>query len=174
MHAPARAHNEMKHYKNQKAFSLIEVLIFVVVFSLFFVTAASVVTSTLRITKENQNKIKASHYLEELREWLRSEKETNWGGSIYVGSINSFTEQVSQSSPSTSFCFNSSPIGSWPASGTFNCGFSLEGQYRRIATFSATIVNGFVNQISANISTDWKDGEEIRSIPLQSVFSIWE
>lgn len=164
----------MKHNNIIKAFSLIEVLIFVVVFSLFFIIAASIVTSTLRITKENQNKIKASHYVEELREWLRSEKETNWGGSIYVGSINSFTEQVSQSSPTTSFCFNSSPIASWPAIGTTNCNFTLDGQYRRIATFSATIVNGFVNQISANISTEWKSGEEIRSIPLQSVFSIWE
>lgn len=165
---------QMKHYKKTSAFSLIEVLIFVVVFSLFFVTAASIVTSTLRITKENQNKIKASHYVEELREWLRSEKETNWGGSIYVGSISSFTEQVSQSSPTTSFCFNSSPIASWPSSGTFNCEFTLDSQFRRIATFSATIVSGFVNQISANISTEWKNGEEIRSIPLQSVFSIWE
>ena len=101
----------MKHYNNYKAFSLIEVLIFVVVFSLFFVTAASIVTTTLRITKENQNKIKASHYVEELREWLRSEKETNWGGSIYVGSINSFTEQVSQSSPTTGFCLIHPPLG---------------------------------------------------------------
>jgi Tfp pilus assembly protein PilV len=164
----------MKVHQIPKAFSLIEVLIFVVVFSLLFITAAAIVTSTLRVTKENQNKIKASHFVEELREWLRSEKETNWGGSVYVGSVNSFTEQVTQSSPTTSFCFNSSPISAWPSTGTSNCNFTLDGQFRRIATFSATVVNGFVNQISANISTEWKNGEEIRLIPLQSVFSIWE
>lgn len=167
----------MKHNNNDSAFSLIEVLIFVVVFSLFFITAASIVTSTLRLTKENQNKIKATHYVEEMREWLRSEKEINWGGNIYVSSVNSFTEQVTLYNlplNKTDFCFNSSPIVQWPSSGSANCGFTLDGQYRRIATFSASIVDGFVKQISANISTEWKDGEEVRTIPLQAVYSIWE
>jgi len=178
IHAQRRALNMKKIHIAKNAFSLVEVLIFVVVFSLFFVTAATIVTSTLRITTENQNKIKANHYVEELGEWLRSEKEINWGGTIYLGSgpINSFTEQVTilNPNPVTDFCFNSSPIIEWPSSGTANCGFSMDGQFRRIATFSATISDSYVNQIAANISTEWHDGAAVKVTTIRKIFSIWE
>lgn len=164
--------------KKEKAFSLIEVMIFVVVFSLFFITAATIVTTTLRISNTNQNKIKATHYVEDLGEWLKSEKELNWGGVIYSGSPKSFTEQVTiKYNPlksSTDFCFNASPIDAWPSSGTINCDFTLNNQFRRIATFSATVVDNYVNQISASISTEWKEGGAVKSISVQKTFSIWE
>lgn len=167
-----------KLQKTKKAFSLVEVLIFVVVFSLFFITAATIVTTTLRITTTNQNKVKATHYIEELSEWLRSEKEVNWGGTIYSGSgpVSSFTEQVTllNPNPKTDFCFNFSPIVEWPTTGASNCNFTMDGQFRRIATFSATISDSYVNQIAATISTEWHDGVGIKSATVQKIFSIWE
>lgn len=174
-------------FKKQAAFSLVEVLIFTTVFALFFVLAATVVTTTLRITKENQNKIKATHYAEELKEWLQSEKEIDWGGTVFTGSFDTFTEIATQANPppytgaipDTDFCFNASPIGDWPnrvAEGNpDNCYLMLENQFRRIATFSATVIDGeYVKQVSADISVSWKDGNMLRSIPLQVTFSIWE
>lgn len=166
-----------------KAFSLIEVLIFVVVFSLFFIIAATVVVSTLRITTTNQNKIKATHFNDELGEWLRSEKEVNWGGAVYVegsGDADSFTEQSTlqySTNPNnnTSFCFDTALTQSWPSSGTTLCDFSLESKFRRMATFSADLTaDNYVTQITAIITTEWKEGNSVRSSSIQKVFSIWE
>ncbi len=153
-------------------------MIFTTVFSLFFVLAASVITTSLRITKANQKKVIATHYAEELREWLQAEKEINWGGTTYAGGlITNFTEQVTQSTPaSTEFCFNTAPLSpSWPSKGVGSCYFELEGQYRRMATFSATLMEGnFVKQISVRFSVEWKDGNYLYSVPLKAVYSVWE
>lgn len=170
---------------NTKAFSLIEVLIFTTVFSLFFVLASTVVTTTLRITKENQNKIRATHYVEELKEWLQTEKEINWGGTAYSGSaITNFTEYATQAYPppyntlpipDTDYCFNTAPVTAWPARGASNCNLMLDNQFRRIATFSASsIEGGYIKQISADISVEWNEGKIIYKVPLKVVFSVWE
>lgn len=161
------------------AFSLIEVLVFVTVFSLFFVIASTVVTTTLRITKENQNKIRATHYAEELREWLLSEKEINWGGTVYNGSApESFTEQttaLNNPSAKVSMCFNTSPIETWPGRGAGTCYLNMDDQFRRIATFSASVVDGeYVKQISAEIEVEWKEGAVMKKVPIKTAFSIWE
>lgn len=168
--------------KHLKSFSLIEVLIFVSILSLFFVTAAMVIVAVLQNTTTNQNKIKATHYVEELRSWIQSEKEINWGGEIYNpdNPVVSFTQQISQ--PQTDFCFNSSPITSWPSNaGASNCDFSLDNDFRRIATFSAVLADptsspggSYINQVSVNILVEWKDGARIYSTPLKTVFTIWE
>jgi hypothetical protein len=74
----------------------------------------------------------------------------------------------------TTFCFNDPELSGWPSPGASNCYMTMGGQYRRIATFSATVVAGFVNQIAVSVSVDWKDGNKLKSVPIQSVFSIWE
>jgi len=170
-----------KMKKMLKSFSLIEVLIFVSILSLFFVTAAMVIVAVLQNTTTNQNKIIATHYAEELRSWLQSEKETNWGGEIYIAPpIINFTQHVSQ--PLTDFCFNTSPVAGWPLSaGASNCGFSLDNGFRRIATFSAIFADPttspggtYINQVGVNISVEWMDRGRLYSSPLKTVFSIWE
>lgn len=160
-----------------KGFSLVEVLIFVTIFSLFFIIAATVITTTLRITKENQNKIKATHLAEELKEWLTSEKEINWGGNEYVSTVTSFTEQTTQSHatlPYTDFCFNDSPIPMWPNPGVSGCYMTLDGQFRRIATFSATPVGGYIKQVNAKIEVEWLEGAILKKVPVSVEFSVWE
>lgn len=156
-------------------FSLIEVLVFITVFSLFFIIAASVVTTTLRITKQNQNKIKATHYAEELKEWLQAEKEINWGGTAFSTQVTSFTEHTTISPTLTDFCFNDNPISDWPNTGTSACYMMLDNQFRRIATFSASSVdNGYIKQINGDISVEWMDGKILHKVPLKVVFSVWE
>lgn len=166
-----------KSKSNKSGFSLVEVLVFVTIFSLFFVIAATVVTTTLRITKENQNKIRATHYAEELKEWLTSEKEINWGGAEYVSSVGSFTEQVTQVHgvvDKSDFCFNASPIAAWPNLGAGACYMNLDNRFRRIASFSATPVNGYIKQVSASIAVEWLEGNVPKKVPLQVEFSVWE
>ncbi len=161
----------------EKGFSLMEVLVFTTIFSLFFIVAASVVTTTLRITRENQDKIRSTHHIEELVEWIQSEKEINWGGTTNQGGlITSFTEQITRPGlTEVSFCFNSNPIPGWPSSGLTDCHFTLEGKYRRTATFSATLIeDSYVKQVNANVLVEWFEGEKLYSTPLKRTFSIWE
>ena len=170
---------KIKHI-NEKAFSLIEVLVFVTIFGLFFVLAASVVTTTLRITRQNQNKIKATHYAEELREWIDSEREFDWGGEAYsagvITSTTPFTERVTQYYPSTNYadyCFNDPQLSSWPSRGVNSCYLQLDNGFRRIATFSAN-PGTYINQVSVKIAVEWLEGEKLMTVPLNAVFSIWE
>lgn len=62
----------------KKGFSLVEVLVFVTILSLFFVAALAVVTFSLRNMKTSQYKILASHYAEEGMEWVKGQKENDW------------------------------------------------------------------------------------------------
>jgi len=59
-------------------FSLIEVLVFITILSLFLVAAMTVAVFSLRSMKRQQYKILASHFAEEANEWLKSEKESDW------------------------------------------------------------------------------------------------
>lgn len=174
----------LKKLNINNGFSLIEVLIFVSVFSLFFVMAAAVMTTSLKITKQNQDKILATHYAEDLQEWLEAEKNINWGGAVCnscaITSKSGFTEIITQTPGTNSFCFNditlhdNTTVNGWPPLGVSNCQMTMGGRYRRIATFSASVVDNFVNQVNVTISVDWMDGGHVKSVPLQSAFSIWE
>lgn len=62
----------------KKSFTLIEVLVFVTIISLVFVTSLAVATFALRTMMFNQHKIIATHYAEEGMEWIKSEKEADW------------------------------------------------------------------------------------------------
>lgn len=64
--------------KKQKGMTLLEVLIFVYILTLIFLTIAFTTTQSIKRTIYNQQKIIATHYAEEVHEWMRGEKETDW------------------------------------------------------------------------------------------------
>src|SRR3989344_1556770 len=130
--------------KNLQSFSLIEIMIFIVILSIFFIMAASVVTITLRNMKYNENKIRATHYSNQLEEWLRSQKELDWGGEVCNGCAypTNFTQIVTQSGNvdddyRTFFCFNNSPIENWQNLGSC-MDYSLDSKFKREVIFSST------------------------------------
>jgi prepilin-type N-terminal cleavage/methylation domain len=61
---------------HKKSFTLIEVLIFVTILSLFFVAAAAVTIVSLRNLKVQEHKILATRYAEELLELAKREKRS--------------------------------------------------------------------------------------------------
>ncbi len=87
---------------HQKAFSLIEVLIFVTILALFFVVAAAVTTAVLRDIGTNTKRVVAAHRSEELLEWLKYQKDLNW---------DDFYDKTS--SGGSTYCLNNIQ---WPAS----------------------------------------------------------
>ena len=140
----------------KKSFTLIEVLIFVTILSLFFVTAAAVTITSLRNLKIQENKILATRYAQELLEWLRGEKEADW---------NNFTTK------NNTYCFNSSPIPSWGSAG--NCSnYGLNNLYKREVNLNPQGNPPY--QVNVSITVSWQELGQIYQVPLNTVFTVWE
>lgn len=146
-----------------RAFSLIEVLIFASILSLFFVAAAAIMTVSLRNMKFNEHKILATRYGEELLEWLRGEKEDDW--KVFFN----------KALPNTkNYCFNTSPIPDvWPAEGLCDTNnYSLVTFLKRETLLSVSATDE--KQLTANITVQWKELGNTHSVTLKSVFAVTE
>lgn len=142
----------------KKSFSLIEVLIFTAILALFFVAAISITVVSLRNMKYNEHKILATHYAEELLNWLREEKEADWSN---------FSDKAIGS-----YCFNSD-IVNWPSLG--DCGtndYSLGSFYKRSVHLSKE--GNPVSRFTVAITVSWRELGNTYSVPLNTVFTIWE
>lgn len=141
---------------SSKAFSLIEVLIFVTILSLFFVAAISVVSVSLRNMKNNEHRILATRYAEELMEWLKAQKEEGW-------------VKLTDNLGTYNFC--SSPITEWPQIGA--CAVAeIIGE--TIYTRTVIIDQPNSNQISVSIEVTWTESGNTYKVPMNAVFSVWE
>jgi type II secretory pathway pseudopilin PulG len=141
---------------SKKSFTLIEVLIFVTILSLFFVVAAAVTIASLRNLKVQEHKILATRYAQELVEWLRGEKEVDW---------NQFTTYTGK------YCFNSSPITSWGSLG--NCSdYGLNNLYKR--EVNLTVQGNPAYQVNVSITVLWQELGQTYKIPINTVFTVWE
>ena len=145
--------------KKNKGFTLMEVLIFVSVISLFFVTAAAITVASLRSLKTQERKILATRYAQELLEWLKGEKEADW---------NQFTNKASSSG--TKYCFNTSPINTWPNSGVCST-YSLDNLFKREANLTS---GGATQQVNVSITVEWQETGNTFKVPINAVFAIWE
>ena len=162
------------------SFTLIELLIFFSILSVFFVLAASVVTVTLRNMKFNEHKIKAIHYSRQLEDWLRVQKEIDWGGDKCEGTCCfttcSFTQRVTQGDLNSKFCFNSFPISEWPSPNPPGCDgdYSLDSIFSREAQFVSTPVDGYISQVNATIIVSWLELDQLKNFTTKTVFSVFE
>ncbi len=148
----------LNYYDKKNAFSLIEVLIFVSILSIFFVITASVTVVSLRNMKINEHRILATHYTEELVEWLRDQKETDW---------TTFSTRVADD-----YCFNESPIDDdWVATGACTS-YELSGIFNRDLIFSS--VGDPATQVNVEIIVSWQELGNNYQVPLTTVFTRWE
>ncbi|OGK20023.1 hypothetical protein A3C23_03505 [Candidatus Roizmanbacteria bacterium RIFCSPHIGHO2_02_FULL_37_13b] len=142
-------------------FTLIEVVIFVSLISVIFVTFAALTTTTIRWSKINEHKILASHNTEELREWLRGQKEADFDGFV---------------AKNGSWCFNSHAFpddySSWISSSDPSCGYTLDNNiFKRTVTLTSQ-ENG--NKVLISIHTEWFEGSQFYKIDEKALFSLYE
>ena len=153
-----------------RSFSLIEVLVFTCIVSIFFIVAVAVATVTLRTARVNQHKILATHAGEELMEWLKGERETDW---------------TTLSARSGTFCFNGDLRSTWSETMTFpknNSGACVNPNlYTGVGDESPLIFKRELvltplssNQSDVVISVSWLELGVSYIIPIQSRFSLWE
>ena len=144
----------------KKSFSLIEVLVFVTILSLFLVIAAAVVTVSMRQNTLRINTLKATHYNEQLLDWIRNEKEVDW---------ETFTGKGS--SLGVNYCFNDEVLSAWPLWSSC-AGYDLTGVYKRYAFIKT--VGSPPSQVETTVFTEWQEAGNTHSTQLQTVFSVWE
>lgn len=139
-------------------FSLIEVIIFVSILSLFFVVAAAVSSASIRNIKISEHKMIASYYADELMEWLRYQKISNWP---------TFSGYSSESG--NTFCFSTLD---WDRPG--NCISETVGLiYNRYATLTAQ--DNPISSISVEVVVEWNEpGSTSYSVKQKNLFNIYE
>lgn len=138
----------------KNAFSLIEVLIFVTVLALFFVVAAAVTSTTIRNMKINEHKTIATHYADELTEWLRYQKESDWN------SFSSLSGQLCFGTDLTSYPLGTSPI----------CSINIDQIYTRSATFTTSD-----NSVQVEVNVEWTEsGNTPYVIKQNTLFTLYE
>lgn len=135
-------------------FTLVEVLIVITFVSLLFVSIATLASTSLRTTKVNEHKIIATHLGEELREWIRGEKEKDWETFI--------SDRVG------TWCFNVEPIA-W--SDTQECEYTLKDIFKRQAVIN---LNAEQTQATIAITVEWYENNSLFSIPITTVLSLYE
>jgi type II secretory pathway pseudopilin PulG len=145
--------------KNNKAFSLIEVLIFVSILSIFFVAVATVTVASLRNMKINEHKILATYYAEQLLEWVRDQKEADWMA---------FLSKSAEGS-GKKYCFNSTTL-SWPSEGQCTT-YGLLSFFKRDLKLVTTSSG---SQINATVTISWQEVGNNYQVPLATVFTVWE
>jgi len=154
--------------KKQQAFSLIEVLVFVSILSMFFVLAAAVVTFSLRDMKINEHKIIATQYADELMEWLRSQKEVDWETFYTKADINGlvycFNEQVTSVT-------NITDLISGDCGAVYD---GIEGQSPEIFKREATLTTEGLDQVNVLVEVEWKELGNSYKVPIKSVLTLWE
>lgn len=149
-------------HKLKKSFTLVEVLIFVTIVSLVFITALAVATFALKTMIFNQHKIIATHYAEEGLEWLKVEKEADW---------NAFKTLDTSGGWGTVYCIttpDTAKIG--PCDGSYFLGNP------NIFSREVTLINrgNPVNQIDVTIKVYWPEGTYFGEVLLKSNLKILE
>ncbi|MFA6005033.1 MAG: hypothetical protein WC775_00925 [Patescibacteria group bacterium] len=139
-----------------RAFTLIEVVVFVALFTVSIVLIFASVNYAGLGLKNAQYKIMASHASEELSEWLKYQNESQGYPSI-----------LSRASVGgTTYCFNSTEIV-WPAVGSCTT-FSLNNFFRRELLLSRAADN---SELTATVTTSWNSVGFVRSSQIVSLLT---
>lgn len=151
------------HKKIKKSFSLIEILVFVTILSLVFISAIAVTTYSLKAMKFNQYKILANHYAEEGLEWVKSQKEEDW---------NNFTNLDTSGGSGKTYCLNTLD---WASPGLCD-GINFFGDpniYSREVTLTNQGANP-VNQSDVQIKVYWTNESNNFDVTLKTTLKILE
>lgn len=150
-----------KALKNRNGSSLLEVVIFIGIVSLFFVAIAYSTTSALQRTETSKSRILATRHSEALEQWIRGEKEENWV---------TFLAQSSQEG--TTYCFNGDLVD-WPVT-SGSCAsdaYDLDNLYKREATLTTSIDS---STVTVTINTEWRDRGNVFNVDLTTVLARYD
>ena len=142
---------------------MIEVLAFTLLVSIIFIGLTRIVVLSMRSSKLAQNTVLATHFAEELQEWVRGEKEEDWNQLVVKAAT----------SPGLLYCVNSIPASISDLNSGSGCGssFGLANLFKRELTLTK---NSDGTQITAKIVVSWMENNIIVTVPVSTILSIWE
>lgn len=148
---------------NKKGFTLLEVLIFVTLLTIVFVGLAYLATYSIKNTIVSQHKVLATHYGEELQEWLRGEKEAGW--EPFVGKAGNPTALI--------YCVNTLPADISGLTAGSGCGssYALNSLFKRELRMTR---DDDSTQVTVFITTSWLEGNNVLQVPINTVLAVWE
>jgi type II secretory pathway pseudopilin PulG len=168
------------HLKLKKAFSFIEVLVFIAVFSVFFVVAATIVTASLRNLKYNEHKVIATHYAEQLMEWLKSSKEVDSNAFFGKGG---YDDTNPSNVIGNFYCFNTKTI-QWPSQPIrsnlpTHCGYPAADPNNLPSTYSRSVEIIHDNQktpfeATVKVRVYWQDNGADNKVELSTILASYE
>ncbi len=163
----------MKMYNDQSGFTFIEVLVFTTIISFLFISMTSTVISSLQRMSITEHRLYANRHAEELVEWLRAEKESDW---------DVFRQRDLGNGTGTFYCFNNQlDFASNLQLQWNNAQVDLQAcQYNGIANEPPRIYRRYVlitaippdfNQVNIQVVVEWQEGLQFYTVPLNTVFT---
>ncbi len=147
---------------------MIEVVIFTAIVGVFFVIAASVMTTSMVNMKVNEHKILASHYARQLEEWFRSERDNDWD--IFITNAKNMNSK----------CFNNLTLDSSSWAGTY-CGMTGLNPpiFQRQVTLAtaagcAAPPSNYCSEMDVEITVSWIEFGRTYSVKSVTLFSVLE
>ena len=159
-------------------FTLLEVVIFLSLFTTIFLTITYANLLSIKNNKITEHKIIANYYAESLTEWLRGEKDASWSGFLIDSQLND--------NPSLNYCFNDINF-SWPTEtvsppiptpqifqNQCDTNFKLSNRFSRQLTMTKITGGSGETQIEADINIRWYEGSQLFDINLNTLISQYE
>jgi len=147
----------------KKAFTLIEVLVFVTIVSLLYVAAIAVTTFMMKNSTFDAHKILATHYAEEAIEWVKSDRERDWIG---------FTGLDTTNGSGTRYCIT---VMDWTNPGSCNKTYFLGTP--NIFTREVVLTNvgsPLTQQVEIEVTVSWQELSSNQEVTIRYIASIVE
>lgn len=150
-------------------FSLIEVLVFMTLISIVLISAVGFTLNLVHTMSYNQHKLYATHYVQDMKEWLDAEREIDW--------------QAFQNYATTtgrSYCANNAlnPTDTMTVLSTGTCNFTGVGTqdpriFRRRIIMTKD-VSGTANRVTVVFEVGWMEDDVLQTETITSVYSLWQ
>lgn len=155
---------------NTLGFSIIEVIVFVSLLSIVLVAAVGYTVRLVFTMNHNRHKLLATHYTDEVKEWLNSERESDW---------EQFQSFASTGSGST-YCLNESLnlLTQLDDLQIAPCAFTGVPPTNPLIYQRQLILSKDRDEIAtrvfARIQVSWRDEGVLYTEDIETVYSIWE
>ncbi|QQS43577.1 hypothetical protein IPM65_05505 [Candidatus Roizmanbacteria bacterium] len=158
-----------KIIKQKEAFSLIEVIVFMTLVSIVLISAVGFTMRLVHNMSYNQHKLYATHYVQDLKEWLDGEREADWQA------FQSYSSQAG-----TTYCANNAlAITDTLASlSTGTCPFTGVGTqdprvFRRTLILTKDVA-GTATRVTALLEVAWMEDGVQQTESITTVYSLWQ
>lgn len=161
--------SSIKLTKKTSGFSLIEVIVFMTLVSIVLISAVGFTMRLVHAMSYNQHKLYATHYVQDLKEWLDGEREADWQ------TFQSYSSQAGRT-----YCANNAlAITSTLASlSTGTCQFTGVGTqgpriFRRTLILTKD-VPGTATRVTAVLEVSWMEDNVLQTETITTVYSLWQ